>query len=118
MIKVEQQISRIESKKSDLSWPTILKTISSDAKILRCITKFPAVVVFDSWLFVGIHYYDWRNFNFSGYKINRYVPCSQELLILHILNFCMFSYFAYFAYFPTYTDDKAKANRQKGFDRS
>ena len=37
------------------------------------------------------------------------LPCSQELLILHILNFCMFPYFAYF---PTYPDGKAKANRQ------
>ena len=69
--KVEQQISRIESKKSNLSWPIILKTISSDVKILRCITKFPAVtptyVVFDSWLFVGIHYYDWCNVSKAKY---------------------------------------------------
>ena len=69
--EVEQQISRIESKKSNLSWPIILKTISSDVKILRCITKFPAVtptyVVFDSWLFVGIHYHDWRNVSKAKY---------------------------------------------------
>ena len=73
IVVVEQQISRIESKKSNLSWPTILKTISRDAKILRCITKFPAViptyVVFDSWLYVGIHYYDWRNFNFQAIRL-------------------------------------------------
>ena len=93
--KIEQQISRIESKKSNLSWPTILKTISRDAKILRCITKFPAVtptyVVFDSWLFVGIHYYEWRNFNFSGYKINMY----------HARKNCLFCIFWIFAYFHT-----------------
>ena len=48
-------------------------------------------VVFDSWLFVGIHYYDWRNFIFSGYKINMY----------HARKNCLFCIFWIFACFHT-----------------
>ena len=57
-------------------------------RMLHFNVRYP---VFDSWLFVGIHYYEWRNFNFSGYKINMY----------HARKNCLFCIFWIFAYFHT-----------------